>query len=82
MWNRRDGSDFKKGEKDIGFIAQELKATQDKFKAAHVDSVLETNPDRLEASYGRLLPIMAQAIKDLNAKIEKLEKNQGLTKTN
>ena len=82
VWKRRDESNFKKGEKDIGFIAQELQETQTKFNADYVDSVLSSNPERLEASYGRLLPIMAQAIKDLNAKIEKLEKNQKLTKTN
>jgi len=32
-----------------------------------------SNPDKLEASYGRLVPILVNAIKELSAKIAKLE---------
>lgn len=45
-----------------------------------LDLVYESNPDRLEARYGKLIPILTKAIQDLsgivkglNEKIKKLE---------
>ena len=35
--------------------------------------VYESNPERLEATYGRLIPIMAKAIQELSAKVKQLE---------
>ena len=34
---------------------------------------MDENPDRLEASYGKLVPILVQAVKELTAKVNKLE---------
>jgi len=62
-WNMRDG-----GKVDIhefGFIAQELKSAQEKLGIKVPNLVYEANPDKLEASYGTLLPVMVKAIQEL-----------------
>jgi len=35
--------------------------------------VSQANPERLEAAYGTLIPVLVQAIKELTAKVTKLE---------
>ena len=73
VWNDRDESG-KHGVKDFGFIAQDLKATQEKYDMAEtLGLVYEENPEKLEASYGKLIPILVKAIQDLSAKVEALE---------
>ena len=73
VWNDRDESG-KHGVKDFGFIAQDLKATQEKYDMAEtLGLVYEENPEKLEASYGKLIPILVKAIQDLSAKVEQLE---------
>jgi hypothetical protein len=73
VWNDRDESG-KHGVKDFGFIAQDLKSTQEKYEMAEtLGLVYEANPEKLEASYGKLIPILVQAIKELSAKVEVLE---------
>lgn len=66
-WNMRDGA--KVGQKDLGFIAQELQELDDE----NLQLVYDNNPDRLEASYGRLIPVLVQAIKELKAEVELLK---------
>lgn len=76
VWDDRN-EDGKHDIADSGFIAQELKAVEDKYDAADVlKLVYDENPEKLEASYGRLIPVLVQAIKDLAAKVERLEKNK------
>jgi hypothetical protein len=59
---------------DFGFIAQDLKASQEEVEMAEtLKLVYEENPEKLEASYGKLIPILVKAIQDLNAKVELLE---------
>jgi hypothetical protein len=59
---------------DFGFIAQDLKAAQEDAEMADVlKLVYESNPEKLEASYGKLLPILVKAIQELAAKVELLE---------
>lgn len=70
-WNTRDGA--KVGEHDTGFIAQELKSAQDKTGIVIPGLVYEDNPEKLEAGYGKLLPVMVKAIKELSAKIDSLQ---------
>ncbi len=70
-WNRRDGS--KVDVHDCGFIAQELQEAQDKFDANWVNSVMDSNPEKLEARYGRLIPIMVKAIQELSERVEELK---------
>jgi hypothetical protein len=66
-WNTRDGS--KVGVKDLGFIAQDLKVVNDE----NLNLVYEENPDKLEASYGRLIPVLVKAIQELSHEIEILK---------
>jgi len=66
-WNTRDGS--RKGKKDLGFIAQELDAVDDEY----TQLVYKSNPDKLEASYGRLVPVLVKAIQELKAEIQELK---------
>lgn len=69
----RDGS---KKSKEIvaGFIAQELQSIQKEYKANYLKLVYESNPDKLEATPGNLLPVMIKAIQELDAKVEALMK--------
>lgn len=71
-WAMRDGG--KVGIKDIGFIAQELAEIEDSL-GAHDTLALtyRDNPEKLEASYGRLVPVLVKAIQELSAKVELLE---------
>jgi hypothetical protein len=73
VWNDRN-EEGKHDVVDSGFIAQDLKALEDKYEAADVlKLVYDENPDKLEASYGRLIPVLVKAIQELTAKVETLE---------
>jgi hypothetical protein len=91
-WNSRDKA--KVGIKSAGFIAQELLALQKQSNIGdNLDLVSEDNPEKLEARYGNLLPVIVKAIqeesaekdqkiKELNERLDALEKqiNQMLKK--
>jgi len=77
-WESRDGN-AKDGSTRVGFIAQELLTACDGDNAI-LDLVLDDNPEKLEAKYGNLLPILVKAIQEqtaviaaLTARIETLE---------
>jgi hypothetical protein len=73
VWNDRD-NEAKRDIKDFGFIAQDLKKSQEDAELADtLKLVYESNPEKLEASYGKLIPILVKAIQDLSAKVEALE---------
>ena len=56
-------------EKDFGFIAQEVKEIDnDTLKLVN-----DTNLEKLELSYGKLVPILVKAIQELKAEIELLK---------
>ena len=38
-----------------------------------LDLVLEDNPEKLEASYSSLIPMLTKAVQELSAKVEELE---------
>jgi hypothetical protein len=64
-WNTRDKA--KVGIKSAGFIAQELLALQKGSTIGdNLDLVSEENPERLEARYGNLLPVLVKAIQELS----------------
>lgn len=68
-WAMRGGG--KVGIKDSGFIAQELQEAQTFHGAAeHLHLVFESNPDRLEATYGNLIPVLVKAIQELTAEFD------------
>ena len=71
-WNTRDGA--KVGIKDIGFIAQELVEVEDALNAHDTLALTyRDNPEKLEASYGRLIPVLVKAIQELSAEVEILK---------
>ena len=66
-WDQRDGN--RKGLKDLGFIAQELQESDDEY----LQLVNSNNPEKLQASYGRLIPVMIKAIQELQEEIKYLK---------
>ena len=66
-WNQRDGN--RKGKKDLGFIAQDLQKVNDE----HLDLINDENPEKLLASYSRLIPVLVKSIQELKAEIELLK---------
>ena len=60
-WNQRDGN--RKGKKDLGFIAQDLQKVNDE----HLDLINNENPEKLLASYSRLIPVLVKSIQELKA---------------
>jgi hypothetical protein len=68
-WNTRDGS--KVDTPEFGFIAQQLLAAQEHSNIVVPNLVNDSNPDKLEASYGTLIPIMVKAIKELTSIVSK-----------
>ncbi len=74
IWDERKESG-KKDIKDCGFLAQDLKEAEDKHGVAdHLRLVDDKNPEKLLATYGRLLPVMVKAMQEMSEKIELLEK--------
>jgi hypothetical protein len=67
-WDHRDNS-LNKGKKDVGFVAQDLQEIDDEYTRLVHDS----NPDKLEATYGRLIPILVKAVQELSEKVKELE---------
>ena len=68
-WDDRD-ENGKHNVKDFGFIAQDLKAAQEEAGLAEtLKLVYEANPDKLEASYGKLVPILVKAMQEMNSKM-------------
>jgi hypothetical protein len=73
VWDERD-EEGRHDIKDFGFIAQDLKKSQEDAELADtLKLVYESNPEKLEASYGKLVPILVKAIQELTAKVEALE---------
>ena len=65
-----------------GFISQELDATQNLAGAEWLNLVLKNNPEKLEATYGNLLPIMVKAIQEQQVQIEALKRENEILKSN
>jgi hypothetical protein len=64
----------KQGQKEVGFLAQDLKATQDKFLADELGTYkYYENEDLYEASAGQLLPVLVKAVQEQQAMIEQLQ---------
>jgi len=69
-WNTRDKA--KVGIKSAGFIAQELLALQKQSAIGdNLDLVSENNPEKLEARYNNLLPVIVKAIQEESAEKDK-----------
>jgi hypothetical protein len=71
-WNMRD--ETKVGEKDFGFIAQQIVESEDSISGHDwLKLTLRDNPDKLEATQGRLIPILVKAIQELSAEVQALK---------
>ena len=64
--NVSDGSKMKEAP-TAGFIAQELDEAQTNENADWLNLVLKDNPEKWEATYGNLLPVVVKAIQDLKS---------------
>ena len=73
-WNSRDKGNV--DTKDTGFIAQELQTVQEETNINIPGLVYDVNPERLEASYGKLLPVLVKAIQELTARVKELEERK------
>lgn len=71
VWNQRDGN--KVGPSEFGFIAQDLIEAQETIGTVVPGLVSSENPDRLEAAYGYLLPVIVKAIQELSIRLTTLE---------
>ena len=77
VWDNRaeidgDGNEYfsaNKGKKDFGFVAQEVKELDNDT----LRLVYDENPNRLELSYGKLVPILVKAIQELKEEVEILK---------
>ena len=70
-WNMRDGG--KVGVADTGFIAQDLQSCQSLTQEFIPGLVYTENPEKLEAAYGKLIPVLVKAIQELTARVAELE---------
>jgi hypothetical protein len=86
-WNmrsttNREGDTIPGGKVDIpdtGFIAQDIIAAEEATTIAdHLQLSYRDNPDALEITQGRLIPILVKAIQDLSAKVSELEAKANL----
>ena len=70
-WNTRDKA--KVDVEDTGFIAQELLAVQEDTGITIPNLVSQENPDKLEAGYGTLIPVLVSAVQELTAMVKQLQ---------
>lgn len=71
VWNMRDGG--KVGQPEIGFIAQELQEAQAKSGLSVPHLVNDENPEKLEAAFATLIPVLVRAVQELSDKVRQLE---------
>jgi trimeric autotransporter adhesin len=69
-WDKRnlqegDATCVHNGKTRVGFIAQELQSAMPNNENEILDLVYESNPERIEAKYGNLIPILTKAIQEL-----------------
>lgn len=84
-WDRREwydnnSADGSKMETDptAGFIAQELDSIQNEFNADWLKLVLKDNPEKWEATYGNLLPVIVKALQELKIENDRLKEENSL----
>jgi hypothetical protein len=72
-WNRRDRT--MQGQKDLGFIAQELDTVEEKYQShPYTRLVHKENPNRWEADPMKTYPILVKAVQELSKRLDDLEK--------
>jgi hypothetical protein len=73
-WETREGN-IKDGKTHLGFIAQELLEAAEATDGGNdvIDLVMTENPEKLEAKYGNLIPVLVKAIQELSSEVETLK---------
>lgn len=76
-WDRRplhpgDITNPTNGTRKAGFIAQELLEAMPNGENEILDLVSNSSPERIEAKYASLIPVMVKAIKDLKREVQEL----------
>lgn len=64
-WNHRDGGHNRP---DVGFIAQDLQQVQLDTGIKIPGLVIESNPEHLEVTYDKLIPVLVKAVQELSAR--------------
>lgn len=84
-WDRREWYDNSASDGSMmensptaGFIAQELDEVQNEFDATWLNLVLKDNPDKWEATYGNLLPVIVKALQELKSENERLREENSV----
>lgn len=70
-WHTRD--EAKVDIPDTGFLAQDLQQVQVQLGVSIPGLVFDDNPEKLEAGYSKLLPVLVKAIQELSAEVEALK---------
>jgi hypothetical protein len=78
-WDKREWYDngisdgSKKDDKiHAGFIAQDLKELQEQHNMKYLNLVYESNPEKLEATYGNLIPPLIKTVQELIKTVQDL----------
>jgi hypothetical protein len=71
VWNMRDGG--KVGQHDCGFIAQDLQQAQEDTGLKIPGLVYDVNPDHLQISPDKMLPVLVKALQEANEEIQTLK---------
>lgn len=75
-WQQRDPNPVKDGTSEAGFLAQEVQEVQASHDADnYLGLIYADNPDKLELSAGKLIPVLVKAIQELSARVSQLEGN-------
>jgi hypothetical protein len=78
-WDQRDPEvTANRGTSDMGFIAQELLEAENSHRSRYFSKlVFDKDPEKLEASYGRLIPVLVKAIQELSNEVDRLKEKLG-----
>ena len=72
-WQTREGVPSKDGTIRAGFLAQDLQSSQNDSESDYLDLVMDNNPDKLEAKYGKLIPVLVKALQEATTEINTLK---------
>ena len=71
-WQMREPNEVKDGTSEAGFIAQDLQSAQENAGADYLGLVYDEDPEKLEASAGKLVPVLVKAIQELSEEVNNL----------
>jgi hypothetical protein len=75
-WQQREPNPVKDGTSEAGFLAQEVQDVQTLHDAEeYLGLIYDENPEKLELSPGKLIPVLVKAIQELSVRVKQLEGN-------